>query len=141
MHRQRIRTTPRRGGAALEAALVLPVLITVLVGLTEVGWVFHGQQAVERAVRFGCRDGAVAPSPSDPASVAAEAMDTHLEEAGFSCPPEGCSAEVELGWSAGEPFLSCNLTAPHSPLTGLIPGLDRIELDAGTRNRVERTDP
>ncbi len=130
----------RRGGGALEAALVLPVLLVVLVGLIEAAWIFHGQQAMTRAVRWGCRDGAVAESPEDPAEVAVAAIEAHLGDAGFSCPAGGCEAEVSQQWSVGERYLACTLTAPHAPLSGMIPGMDAVQLTAATRKRVERTD-
>ncbi len=126
----------RRGAAALEAALALPLLLTVLVGILELGWLFHGQQAVERALRAGCRDGAVAVAPADPAAVATATMTARLTDAGFDC-GAACSSDAALGWSAGEPFLDCSLTLDHAPLTGLIPGLDGLDLGAATRRRVE----
>lgn len=131
----------RRGAGALEAALALPVLLVLLVGLLEAGWLFHDQQAITRAVRFGCRDGATAPSPLDPAAEAAAAIEAHLAEAGFRCPPGGCEAEVTEQFSVGEPFLACSLTAAHQPLTGMLPAMDAVNLTAATRKRVERTEP
>ncbi len=130
----------RRGGAALEAALVIPVLLTILMGIIETGWVFHGQQAVTRAVRDGCRAGAMAASPDDPADAASNAIAAALDEHGFVCPDAGCEPEVALAWSAGERFLSCSQTAPHASLTSFIPGMEAISLTSATRNRVERTE-
>ena len=132
--------TSRRGGAALAAALVLPILLTILMGFIETGWIFHGQQAVTRAVRDGCRAGAMAASPADPADTAADAIVAALDVHGFDCPDAGCEPEVTLAWTAGERFLSCSLTAPHASLTSFIPGLEGIALTSATRNRVERTE-
>jgi hypothetical protein len=130
----------RRGGGALEAALVLPVLLVILMGLVETGWMFLGQQVVTRAVRDGCRAGAMAPSPDDPTSTAADAINEALVDSGYRCPSGGCDPTVDLAWSAGERYLACSLTTPHEPLTSLIPGMDSVRLTSATRNRVERTD-
>jgi Flp pilus assembly protein TadG len=132
--------TRRRGGGALEAALVLPVLLIILMGLVETGWMFLGQQVVTRAVQDGCRAGAMAPSPEDPASAAADAINEALVGSGYTCPSGGCDPEVTLAWSAGERYIACSLTTPHEPLTALIPGMDAVQLTSATRNRVERTD-
>jgi len=133
-------TNSRRGGGALEAALVLPVLLIVLMGLVETGWMFLGQQLVTQAVRDGCRAGAMAESPADLASTAGDAIAAALEASSFTCPDGGCDAEVTLAWSAGERYLACSITTPHEPLTSLIPGMSSVELTSATRNRVERTD-
>lgn len=130
----------RRGGGALEAALVLPVLLVVLMGLIETGWMFHGQQAITRAVRAGCRAGATVASPADLAGTAADAIEAELAEAGFACPGGGCEPDVSIALSAGDRYLSCALTTPHQPLTAMIPGMNHVELTSATRNRVERTD-
>ncbi len=130
----------RRGSGAVEAALVLPVLLVVLMGLIEAGWMFHGQQAVARAVRTGCRAGAMAASPADLANTASDAIQAELIAAGFTCPTGGCDPVVSLETSVGERYLSCTLTAPHEPLTSMIPRLDSAALTSATRNRVERTD-
>jgi hypothetical protein len=130
----------RRGGGALEAALVLPVLLVVLMGLIETGWLFMGQQVITRAVRDGCRAGAVAESPAGLAETAEFAIEDELVASGFTCPAGGCDPVVSLAWSAGERYLACTLTTPHQPLTSLVPGMDAIELTSATRNRVERTD-
>jgi hypothetical protein len=135
-----VRPRTRRGSGALEAALVLPVLLVVLVGLIETGWLFMGQQVLNRAVREGCRTGAVSASPADLTGTAADAIEAALSDSGFTCPAGGCAPEVSLAYSAGERYLACRLTAPHAPLTSLIPGMDSIALTSATRNHVERTD-
>lgn len=140
MRRTNPRSHSRRGGGALEAALVLPVLLVVLMGLIETGWLFMGQQVLSKAVRDGCRAGAVAESPAGLATTAVDAIEGALVDSGFACPAGGCDPDVSLAISAGERYLACTLTAPHQPLTSLIPGMDTIELTSATRNRVERTD-
>ncbi|MGB0715672.1 MAG: TadE/TadG family type IV pilus assembly protein [Phycisphaerae bacterium] len=52
VHRSRSR---ERGGAIVEFAVVLPLLLTVLFGIIEYGWVFSVRQTLQHAAREGCR--------------------------------------------------------------------------------------
>ena len=45
----------RRGAAVVEFAVVLPLLLTVLFGIIEYGWVFMVRQTLQTAAREGCR--------------------------------------------------------------------------------------
>ena len=52
---KRLRHLQRRGGALLEAAIVLPVLIVAAFGLTEVGHYFYIKHSLQAAAREGAR--------------------------------------------------------------------------------------
>lgn len=45
----------RRGAAIVEFAVVLPLLITLLLGVIEYGWLFMVRQSLQNAAREGCR--------------------------------------------------------------------------------------
>lgn len=45
----------RRGAAIVEFAVVLPLLLTILFGIIEYGWVFMVRQTLQNAAREGCR--------------------------------------------------------------------------------------
>jgi Flp pilus assembly protein TadG len=45
----------RRGLAAVEMALLLPLLLLLLLGLIEYGWVFFALHVTSSAAREGCR--------------------------------------------------------------------------------------
>jgi len=49
------RAARRRGAAVVEFAVVLPLLLTVLFGIIEYGWVFMVRQTLQTAAREGCR--------------------------------------------------------------------------------------
>ncbi len=49
------RSEKRRGAAVVEFAVVLPLLLTVLFGIIEYGWVFMVRQTLQTAAREGCR--------------------------------------------------------------------------------------
>jgi hypothetical protein len=45
----------KRAAAIVEFAVVLPVLLTILFGIIEYGWVFMVRQTLQHAAREGCR--------------------------------------------------------------------------------------
>ncbi len=51
----RRRAARRRGAAVVEFAVVLPLLLTVLFGIIEYGWVFMVRQTLQTAAREGAR--------------------------------------------------------------------------------------
>lgn len=53
--RHRKRYSKRRAGAIVEFAVVLPLLITILFGIIEYGWIFMIRQTLQHAAREGCR--------------------------------------------------------------------------------------
>lgn len=52
---RRRRDPRRRGAAVVEFAVVLPLLLTVLFGIIEYGWVFMVRQTLQTAAREGAR--------------------------------------------------------------------------------------
>jgi Flp pilus assembly protein TadG len=48
-------TTRERAAAVVEFAVVLPLLLTILFGIIEYGWIFMVRQALQTAAREGCR--------------------------------------------------------------------------------------
>jgi Flp pilus assembly protein TadG len=52
---KRIRGRRRRGLAAVELAVISPVLILILMGIIEFGWLFFFKQAITTATRVAAR--------------------------------------------------------------------------------------
>ena len=52
-------THRQRGAAAVEFALVLPVLVALLLGIMEFGYMFYAQASVSNAARAGVRNYAI----------------------------------------------------------------------------------
>ena len=48
-----------KGQSAVEFALVLPILLLIVCGLLDVGWLFYNQLSVDNAGREGARVGCV----------------------------------------------------------------------------------
>ncbi|MEQ1502226.1 MAG: TadE family protein [Myxococcota bacterium] len=118
------RRTGRRGGAAVEFALIAPVLFAMLSGIVEWGWYLFNLQLVLNAVADGTRAGARIPmsaSPS-PATVAHDRAAALLQSLGVVSSASTASAAVTVITSTGatpEVFVSVSL--PYTPLIGLIP--------------------
>ncbi len=55
-----------RGAAAVEFAIVLPLLLLVLLGTIDWGYYFFCREVVVNASREGARAGSIVPSGSDP---------------------------------------------------------------------------
>ncbi|MHC5110047.1 MAG: TadE family protein, partial [Planctomycetota bacterium] len=51
----RRRSSRARAGAIVEFAVVLPLLLTILFGIIEYGWIFSVRQTLQHAAREGCR--------------------------------------------------------------------------------------
>jgi hypothetical protein len=58
-----------RGAAVVEFAVILPLLLTILFGIIEYGWLFMVRQTLQQAAREGCRVGIL--QSSQPADVQA----------------------------------------------------------------------
>lgn len=73
----------RKGAAVVEFAVVLPLLLTVLFGIIEYGWVFMVRQTLQTAAREGCRL-AVLQSSVAPYTNVLERVATVMEPSGLT---------------------------------------------------------
>ena len=55
----------KKGAAAVEFAIILPLLITLVLGICEFGFLLYNQQVVTNASREGARAGIVSRPPSN----------------------------------------------------------------------------
>ena len=65
-----------RGSAAVEFALILPVLVVLVFGIAEFGRIYHVQTTVSGAAREGVRSMALTGNPSTARSAAKTAAST-----------------------------------------------------------------
>ncbi|MDP2313337.1 MAG: TadE/TadG family type IV pilus assembly protein [Pseudomonadota bacterium] len=113
-----MRSHPRRGGAALEFALVLPILLVLVVGIIEYGWLFLQQSNVLSAVREGTRLGvtyATDDSP-DPPTAAEASVQARLTSYGFDTSTATIDAVYE--GASPEQMLRVTCSVPYQPLIG-----------------------
>ncbi|MBT2500744.1 pilus assembly protein [Agromyces sp. ISL-38] len=91
-----------RGAAAVEFALVLPLLLVLVLGILEFGRVFNIQIALSNAAREGARYMAVHddPAAATGAAIAAALIDPEISSGQVSITPSSCDgledASVEV---------------------------------------------
>lgn len=130
----------RRGGAALEFALVLPVLLSLTVGIIDFGWYFQSNGRVVAAVREGTRLGVTYATDDSPS--AEDAAEARVREVLTEYNLDGASAEVvpELIGSAPDQMLKVTVTLPFDPLIGLVRVALPAELRASMTMLLEQQD-
>lgn len=67
-----------RGAAAVEFALVVPLLVTLLFGIISYGYLLSFRQSISQAAAEGARAAAVAPAGSDREEIAFTAIGSSL---------------------------------------------------------------
>jgi len=131
----------RRGSTAVEFGLVLPVLLVVLLAIFDFAWTFFQHGILTRALRDGCRSGAVVPLTGDPIATATADIQARMTAAGFACGGGGCAPTVSLATSGSLDVLECVVSVPVLGLTGFTPILDGITVTAATRLNLESWSP
>jgi Flp pilus assembly protein TadG len=103
----------QRGAAAVEFALVLPVLLLVILGAIDWGYYFYLQQIVVNGAREAARAGSLQPTDGAAAVSDAEAAcGAYLTSAGLTPAKATCAA------SAAGANVSVTLTYPGGSITG-----------------------
>lgn len=109
----------REGAAAIEFALILPVLIALLFGVMECSWLFLQQSNVVTAVREGVRYGVTVsqtgtPDPIDAAEARAQSL---LQTLGVDT--TGATFVATQSGATPSELLDMTVTLPYRSLTGL----------------------
>jgi Flp pilus assembly protein TadG len=110
-----------RGAAAVEFALVLPILVLILFGVIEFGGVYNAQLMVTGAAREGAREMAVGGDPADAEAAAVAAVVVAGADAlDVTVSPATCAAgsDVTVTVVYDRPFLT-GLFGATLELTGL----------------------
>jgi hypothetical protein len=123
------RPAGQRGAAAIEFALVIPVLIGLFCAIVDLASYISAQHRVSRIARDSARVGSVIiEGPAATGDVLREAAEDHawlsLGASGLQC-DGGCV--VESAWEAddesGYMMLTMTVVVPFRPLTGFLPSL------------------
>ncbi len=101
-----------RGAAAIEFALVLPLLLMLVLGGLDWGYYFYVEQIVVNATREGARAGTL---PVDPSAGASDAEMTARQYL-TSCGLDASRATVSVTASAGS--VAVDVVFPTGSLTG-----------------------
>ncbi|MHB8110710.1 MAG: TadE family protein [Syntrophorhabdaceae bacterium] len=119
-----------KGAAAVEMAIILPLLIMLTFGLIEFGLLMYNQQVITNAAREGARFGIVQATPRIGVDVIASTVhgyaDAHLVT--FALINEPPAVNVPNACVGFGDDLSVSVTYPYSFLVAshLIPGLSNL---------------
>ncbi len=121
----------RRGAAAVEMALVLPILLLLVVGAIDWGWFFVQQATVVVIARDAAHAGALSKdAPADRAAARARgALQAHAPNLS-----DGTVEVVILDEPVGD-VVGVTVSVPFEPLLGLVPVPSHLA--AATAMRVE----
>lgn len=100
--RFKITTWNQRGVAALEFALILPLLVLLLFGIIEFGLLIYNQQIITNASREGARSGIVARATA----LSSTELQTGIE----TLVKNYCQNKLITFGSAGDPDVTINLS-------------------------------
>lgn len=119
------RRPTRRGVAAIEFAITLPVLLTIFIGVVEISLLLSRQYLINRAARDACRVGSTVIEGVDPTGDLIErAAEDHarfvLLSAGLTC-AGGCIIDAEWYELHSWYVLYVTVDMPYRSLTGLTP--------------------
>ena len=99
-----------RGSTVVEFAVVLPLLMTILFGIIEFGWMFSIRQSLQNAAREGCRL-AVLKTTVDPYTNVIDRITSMLEPLGIT-PTIVLTHAVE-----GNPIETVSVTVPAADVS------------------------
>ncbi|MFH1107803.1 MAG: TadE family protein [Planctomycetota bacterium] len=106
------RTSPfRRAAAVVEFAVVLPLLLTILFGIMEYGWVFMVRQTLQTAAREGTRIAILQTSTSPYTSVLTRVAEV-MEPTGLT----GYSVSMTHA-TVADPVETITVTVPYSEVS------------------------
>ena len=128
----------RHGVAAVEFAIVAPVLITLVLGMIEVGRALMVQQVLVNASREGARTAVM-----EGANVSAVKtyVQEYLADMSISVTQDKIAVAPDPSTSANGTPISVTLTVPYSDVNWLpVPQYVSGNLSASTSMRLERLD-
>lgn len=107
--RSKLGNRRRRAAAAVELAVVTPVLLTMLFGIIEFGWVFTVRQALVTAAREGARTAVL------PGSTVAE-VEQRIAEYTQPLGLTGCTTLVSCD-DGGDPDGTVTISIPYATIS------------------------
>lgn len=118
-------TTPRahrRGTAAVEFALTVPVLMLIIFGVLDYSWYIKQATDVIRASREGLRLGVTVPQADGPDAAAESQVAVVLAGYGLDCESSlDCEIEATNTTLDGLDSVTLTVAVPYEPLVGMVP--------------------
>lgn len=124
------RSDGQRGSAAIEFALVLPLVLLLLLALLQIGVLAHDRLVLTQASRAGAREAAVQPS--------VDAVDDAVRAAAAGLDPERLRVDVSWSGTRGAPVTVS--VAYEMPIASVLAGWlfpASVSLDAAATMRQE----
>jgi len=126
----------RRAAAAVEMAVIAPLLLTMIFGVMEFGWVFWVKETLTNATREGCR---VAVLPGSTDTDIRDRFNTAVSPTGLNI-SNGMLTLTHA--TVNNPVETVTVTVPRSQVSllgniSLIPGLTSGNLTASSSMRKE----
>ena len=127
------RSKGRRGANAIEFALVLPVLVMLLFGAMEYGWLFMNQIMLDASVAEGLRAASrVDPDDADPTQVAQSTAYQYWVDIGLTGTPNYTTG---TSVSAGNNMITLNAALSYPDLFGgAVPSPDTLSASLTVRS-------
>lgn len=128
----------RKGAVAVEFAIILPLLITLVFGIIEFGRTMMVQQAMINATREGAREASL---PDATITSVKTVVVDFLSDAAINVAADDISVSPDPSTAVNNEQITVSLTLPYDNIRWL-PGryLNGVELNASTRMRSERLD-
>ena len=114
-----MRQQNERGAAAVEFALLLPVLLTILYGIIEFGMIMYGREVVTNASREGARAGIIQVSPKPTSGQITTIATNYLTGTGIN--PSQVTITVAGAGGASPTMLTVTATYNYPWLVPYIP--------------------
>lgn len=118
------------GQALVEFALVLPILIALILGMIEFGWILNGEITLTSAAREGARTAIIYES----ATQASTAVQNAVRNSSMSSSLTDVTASTSFDDTTNTAII--NATAKIKPIIGLFFNTD-IDLSAKAQMRIE----
>jgi Flp pilus assembly protein TadG len=117
----------QRGAAAVEFALILPVMLSVVFGTMEYGWVFYQQFNLASAVRDGLRQGVTISQTvtPDPRETARQKTLADLQAQGIA--PSSVTVTAAYGGATPTKTMTLTVSMTYQKLIGFVPTPARLQ--------------
>jgi hypothetical protein len=114
--------TGRRGNAAVEFAMTLPLLLLIVSAILDYGWYLTQAANVMHSVREGARYGVTLSQEDGPDAGAVDQTEAALRALGIDCGGLAtCSVNATLGFTGGLNSLEVQAEIVYVPLMGIVP--------------------
>jgi Flp pilus assembly protein TadG len=118
----------RRGAAAVEFAITLPLFLLCTIGAFDLVWLIYQRNTLVLALEDACRAVALGDPGADLGAEVDAALDRSFAELGLAACTD-CAGSASVVGAAPSRRLTCAATRTVRPLTGYLLGDSVLEVD------------